>query len=116
MHIVKADKKNDVETRRAYQKKIVDYLNGSMAAGVYKFPMKYEIGFDYTSDPLVPANVIMQDEDAACLFHACYPISDQNLIPTLLSSSQIDDFFIDSKKQEELVVKVITRNICGVFH
>ena len=39
--------------------------------------MKYEIGFDYTSDPLVPANVIMQDEDAACLFHACYPISDQ---------------------------------------
>ena len=43
-------------------------------------------------------------------------LTHQNLIPTLLSSTQIEDFSIDSKKQEELVIKVITRNICGVFH
>ena len=113
IHILKPKEENTPGFRREFQQKLVDYLHSTMK-DEYTYPLKYTVGVDYTSQQdLVAANVMLRDKDAAELFSACFPITDPKLIPTLLNSTQIDDYFVDSVLHEDMVQAVIMERIRG---
>lgn len=108
------DPVNDKAARMECLNRFVDYVQNMVQEGKFDYRITFEAGTDMTcaAGPL-PVNSVICDVDAARLFYTLYPVQRRDLIPDLLNSQQMDDFFydVDNTDAKSLVRQEIEKHL-----